>query len=69
MVDIGGTYNLKGQGLQLLFAYGHSVMGKLRTMRTGVVPDMGREAGKGADGLLARLFLVRWREMRDGGAE
>jgi hypothetical protein len=57
MVDIGGTYNLKGQGLQLLFAYGHSVMGQTENYAyLGLYQTWGGKRGKGADGLLARLF-------------
>src|SRR5208337_3970449 len=28
MIDAGGSYHLKGEGTQLLFAYGHSIAGQ-----------------------------------------
>jgi hypothetical protein len=54
MLDVGGYYQLKGQGLQLLFAYGHSVIGQTENYGyLGLYQTWGNKADKAGAALLA----------------
>lgn len=54
MVDIGGYYYFKNPGLQLLFAYGHSVIGQTENYGyLGLYETWGSKPGKGLNGFLA----------------
>jgi hypothetical protein len=57
MVDVGGYYHFKKEGLQLLFAYGHSVAGGTENYGyLGLYETWGNTRGnkdKGGDGLLS----------------
>ena len=53
MVDVGGYYHFKKEGLQLLFAYGHSVAGQTENYGyLGLYETWGNK-DKGSDGLLS----------------
>ncbi len=55
MVDLGGYYSFKNPGLQLLFAYGHSVIGQTENYAyLGLYETWGSKAGKGLNIFLAR---------------
>ncbi len=55
LVDIGGYYYIKNPGLQLLFAYGHSVIGQTENYAyLGLYQTWGSKPGKGLNGFLAR---------------
>ncbi|MGB7548026.1 MAG: hypothetical protein WBM14_09780 [Terracidiphilus sp.] len=55
MVDVGGYYYFKNPGLQLLFAYGHSVAGQTENYGyLGLYETWGSKPGKGLNGFLAR---------------
>jgi hypothetical protein len=58
MIDAGGYYHFKSPGLQLLFAYGHSVAGQTENYGyLGLYKTWGKDRGKGkkdaADALLS----------------
>lgn len=55
MLDLGGAYYFKNPGLQLLFAYGHSVIGQTENYAyLGLYQTWG--SGKASDKFLSRLF-------------
>jgi hypothetical protein len=55
MVDLGGYYYFKNPGLQLLFAYGHSVVGQTENYAyLGLYETWGSKPGHGLNGFLAR---------------
>ena len=55
MVDLGGYYYFKNPGLQLLFAYGHSLIGQTENYAyLGLYQTWGSKPGKGLNGFLAR---------------
>lgn len=55
MVDIGGYYYIRNPGLQVLFAYGHSVIGQTENYAYfGLYQTWGSKPGKGLNGFLAR---------------
>jgi hypothetical protein len=57
LVDFGGAYYFKNPGLQLLFAYGHSVVGQTENYAyLGLYQTWGGKSGKGHDGVMAHLF-------------
>ncbi len=57
MVDVGGYYSIRNPGLQVLFAYGHSVIGQTENYAyLGLYETWGSKPGKGLNGLLARHF-------------
>jgi hypothetical protein len=63
MVDLGGMYYFKNPGLQLLFAYGHSVLGQTENYAyLGLYQTWGGKPGKGPNGFLSRLFPSHARE-------
>lgn len=63
MVDIGGQYYIKNPGLQLLFAYGHSVSGQTENYAyLGLYQTWGSNSNKSTSGFLSRLFPSRPRE-------
>jgi outer membrane putative beta-barrel porin/alpha-amylase len=63
MVDFGGAYYFKNPGLQLLFAYGHSVVGQTENYAyLGLYQTWGATPGKGPNGFLAHLFPSHVRE-------
>ena len=50
MIDAGGYYHLKGDGMQLLFAYGHSVAGQTENYAyLGLYWTWGKDSQKSAD--------------------
>jgi hypothetical protein len=56
MVDFGGYYYIKNPGLQLLFAYGHSVIGQTENYAyLGLYQTWGKSSGKGSSGFLSHL--------------
>lgn len=57
MVDVGGFYYFKNPGLQLLFSYGHSVIGQTENYAyLGLYQTWGSKPGHGLNGFLARHF-------------
>ncbi|MGC2209140.1 MAG: transporter [Candidatus Korobacteraceae bacterium] len=63
LVDLGGIYYFKNPGLQLLFAYGHSVAGQTENYAyLGLYQTWGGKGGKGDKGFLARMFSGQGRE-------
>jgi hypothetical protein len=64
MVDLGGYYYIKNPGLQVLFAYGHSVFGQTENYAyLGLYQTWGNDKGgakdqasNGGHGLLSRMF-------------
>ena len=57
LLDLGGYYYIKNPGLQLLFAYGHSVAGQTENYAyLGLYETWGSKPGRGLSGFLARLF-------------
>lgn len=57
MADIGGSYYFKNPGLQLLFAYGHSVAGQTENYAyLGLYQTWGAHSGKAQNPFLSRLF-------------
>jgi hypothetical protein len=63
LVDLGGMYYFKNPGLQLLFAYGHSVAGQTENYAyLGLYQTWGGKGDKGSNGFLARMFSGRGRE-------
>jgi hypothetical protein len=64
MVDLGGYYYIKNPGLQILFAYGHSVFGQTENYAyLGLYQTWGKDKGGARDqasnsghGLLSRMF-------------
>jgi len=62
LVDLGGMYYFKNPGLQLLFAYGHSVAGQTENYAyLGLYQTWGGKSDKGT-GFLARMFSAHGRE-------
>jgi hypothetical protein len=69
LVDLGGYYYIKNPGLQILFAYGHSVYGQtenyayLGLYQTWGGKDKGgdkdNQGDNGVHGLLSRMFAAR----------
>jgi hypothetical protein len=50
MIDAGGYYHFKTPGLQLLFAYGHSIAGQTENYSyLGLYKTWGKDRGKGKD--------------------
>lgn len=50
MIDAGGYYHLKGDGMQLLFAYGHSIAGQTENYAyLGMYWTWGKDSGKPDD--------------------
>lgn len=57
LIDIGGYYHFKQPGLQMLFAYGHSVAGQTENYAyLGLYKTWGSKPGKGLNGFLAHHF-------------
>ena len=57
LIDAGGYYHFKSPGLQLLFAYGHSVTGQTENYAyLGLYKTWGSPPGKGLNGFFARHF-------------
>lgn len=57
LIDAGGYYHFNSPGLQLLFAYGHSVAGQTENYAyLGLYKTWGSEKGKGLNGFLAHHF-------------
>ena len=57
LVDFGGMYYFKNPGLQLLFAYGHSVAGQTENYAyLGLYQTWGGKGDKGGSGFLSRMF-------------
>ncbi|HUX44406.1 MAG TPA: hypothetical protein VMV57_06615 [Terracidiphilus sp.] len=57
MVDAGGYYYFKNPGLQLLFAYGHSVIGQTENYAyLGLYETWGSKPGRGLNGFFERHF-------------
>ena len=57
MVDVGGYYYVRNPGLQVLFAYGHTVAGQSENYAyIGLYRTGGSKAGRGLNGFLARHF-------------
>jgi hypothetical protein len=57
MIDLGGYYYFKNPGLQLLFAYGHSIFGQTENYAyLGLYETWGSKPGKGLNGFFARRF-------------
>jgi hypothetical protein len=55
LFDFGGMYYIHKPGLQILFAYGHSVFGQSENYAyLGLYHTWGSEKGKGLNGFLAR---------------
>lgn len=55
LVDLGGYYYIKNPELQVLFAYGHSVIGQTENYAYfGLYQTWGAKSGKGLNGFLAR---------------
>jgi hypothetical protein len=51
MIDAGGYYHFKQPGLQLLFAYGHSIIGQTENYGyLGLYKTWGKDKGKPSDG-------------------
>ncbi len=60
MVDLGGYYYIKNPGLQVLFAYGHSVFGQTENYAyLGLYQTWGLKDGKKVVGFLDRHLPVR----------
>ncbi len=56
LVDFGGAYYIKNPGLQLLFAYGHSVVGQTENYAyLGLYQTWGDKSGNG-DGFISHLL-------------
>lgn len=63
MVDVGGYYQIKKKGLQLLFAYGHSVIGQTENYGyLGLYQTWGNKPDKSSNGFLSHLFSAHVRE-------
>ena len=57
MVDLGGFYYIKNPGLQILFCYGHSVVGQTENYAyLGLYQTWGSKPGHGLNGFLSRHF-------------
>lgn len=57
LIDAGGYYYFKNPGLQLLFCYGHSVIGQTENYAyVGIYQTWGSKPGKGLNGFLAHHF-------------
>ena len=57
MVDLGGFYYFKNPGLQLLFCYGHSVVGQTENYAyLALYQTWGSKPGHGLNGFLGRHF-------------
>ncbi|HVC90976.1 MAG TPA: hypothetical protein VND66_10185 [Acidobacteriaceae bacterium] len=57
MIDLGGFYYFKNPGLQLLFCYGHSVVGQTENYAyLGLYQTWGSKPGHGLNGFLGRHF-------------
>lgn len=55
MIDAGGYYYIRNPGLQVLFAYGHTVTGQSENYAyIGLYRTWGSKAGHGLNGFLAR---------------
>ena len=73
MIDAGGYYQLKGEGMQLLFAYGHSVAGQTENYAyLGLYWTWGRDSQKLGDqkaidkGALLRDAFFSTRALKNG---
>ena len=63
LVDLGGMYYFKNPGLQLLFAYGHSVAGQTENYAyLGLYQTWGGKGDKSSNGFLGRMFSGHGRE-------
>jgi hypothetical protein len=57
MLDAGGYYYIKNPGLQVLFAYGHSIFGQTENYAYfGLYETWGSKPGQGLNGFFARHF-------------
>lgn len=57
MIDLGGYYSIKNPGLQVLFAYGHTVVGQPETYAyLGLYRTWESKPGKGLNGFFAHRF-------------
>jgi hypothetical protein len=57
MVDLGGFYYIKNPGLQILFCYGHSVVGQTENYAyLGLYQTWGSKPGHGLNGFFGRHF-------------
>jgi len=62
MIDLGGYYYIRNPGLQVLFAYGHSVAGQTENYAyLGLYQTWGNNSGK-PNGFLSHLFPSRSKE-------
>ena len=60
MIDAGGYYHFKTPGLQLLFAYGHSVAGQTENYAyLGIYKTWGKDKGEAAKSSRHALFSAR----------
>jgi hypothetical protein len=63
LVDLGGIYYIKNPGLQLLFAYGHSVAGQTENYAyLGLYQTWGGKSGHASSGPLSHLLPPHARE-------
>ena len=57
MIDLGGFYYIKNPGLQILFCYGHSIIGQTENYAyLGLYQTWGSKPGHGLNGFLGRHF-------------
>ena len=70
LVDLGGYYYIRNPGLQILFAYGHSVFGQTENYaylglyqtwgkNKGGAKDSSNNGENGGHGLLSRMLVGR----------
>jgi hypothetical protein len=60
MIDAGGYYHFKREGMQLLFAYGHSIAGQTENYGyLGMYWTWGKDDKKAAAGDIAPLSQLR----------
>ena len=67
MMDAGGYYQLKGEGIQLLFAYGHSIAGQTENYGyLGLYWTWGKDDQKNGDQQSAKEAMVSGRFAKNG---
>jgi hypothetical protein len=67
MIDAGGFYHFKSPGLQLLFAYGHSVIGQTENYAyLGLYKTWGKDKDKPEDKKRAADPMISARSPRIG---
>jgi hypothetical protein len=70
MVDAGGYYHSQSPGLQLLFAYGHSIAGQTENYGyLGLYKTWGKDRDTGSKSVSKSMLQARVQQLRTGASQ